>query len=602
MFNHRKVIAVDISDASLEVALVDVAGRRPRVVSAGRLELPEGLVVHGVASDPQAFGTLLKEAMKSAAPRLIRPGPAVFTLPDRYTFIRIISIPQGGSKLEMAKRVREDAEGFVPLPLTEIALDFFPVGKTDTTQDVAYVAAPRAVLENMQLIAAAAGLKLVGVDPEMLALGRLAFPPAPKTGFGVVDIGTRVTTIGLFDGRGLRRTASVPVGGDTCTNALISAEHMTREEAEAKKRSEGLGDGKKASLIGKLFAPLFTETERSAREFELACGVPVERYFLSGGASAMPGLVEACFAAWKKPVALIDSEMGDAPRGLPGGTFVLYAGVVGAARSVQESLLPRLHFSNFLRDKPIRMPLARPNGNAAPASNGGVPAAVKTKSTFSLRSLVHSKRELYLIAGFGLGLVLLFAFLVWKRSADDPVNGGTPAAVSESIPVTATLRVRFGGVLDGQHDIRGDMAVVEQEAEALVGDGPATSTVRFATREEAIRALERQVVSQTMDVWQRGLTARQILVPNPIQVDVEEAAPALTADGGANRNVVRVRIRLHGLVLDEPELITHLRDMLEAEGVVVPREARFGDWQFTVRGVDLENRSATLDLSAIAQS
>lgn len=591
MFGTGKIIGVDISDASLEVVLVDVSGHRPHVLSLARAELPEGMVLHGVASDPNAVGVLLQETMKAARPHPIHSGAVVFTLPDRYTFSRIITIPAGVAKGEMAKRVREDAEGFVPMPMTEVLLDFFPTAKTETTQDIAYVAAPRAVLENMRLIAAAADVKLVGVDPEMLALGRLAFPPAPKTGFGIVDIGTRVTTIVLYDSRGLRRTAAVHVGGDTATNALIAAEHLTRDEAEAKKRSEGLGDTKKTSLLRKAYEPIVVEMERSMAEFERTFGVPVERIFLAGGTSIIPGLLDACATAWKKPVSLLDGEMGEVPRGAPADPFLLFAAAVGAARSMRESQLPRLSFSSFLRDSSIKKPQARISGNTS-ANRGTADAPPKKKFSFS--QIIRSKRELYLVAILGLGLVLLFAFLVWKR----PVGRvGAPLVTvtdASAIPVSALVRVRFGSAPEASNEVRGELAVVEREVDTPADMRAATSTLAALQPDAARALLQDQVVQGVMDVWQRGLTTSQILVPEPIRVEVVPPEGAVVPTD-------TLRVRIYGVVLDEPTLVAYLRQVASQDGISVPGEARFGDWEFVIREEDIPRRNILLEISANAQ-
>ncbi len=143
----------------------------------------------------QALASILKEAG-------VKTKDAYFSIPDYVSFFTTFDLPPMSNQ-EIAEAVKYEAPRRIPLPLSEVTLDWQvikggPGNKGNTPLRVLLVTVPNEVINQYQRIAESLKIKAVALEAEAFALLR-ALVNYQDRGAVVclVDIGERSTTINI---------------------------------------------------------------------------------------------------------------------------------------------------------------------------------------------------------------------------------------------------------------------------------------------------------------------------------------------------------------------------------------------------------------------
>ncbi|MBS7598894.1 pilus assembly protein PilM [Pseudomonas sp. RC2C2] len=128
-------------------------------VRAWALEpLPAGAVVDGWIADPEVVGQALKRALQRSGSRC-RQGAVA--LPATRAISKLLTLPAGLGDAEVAARVHDAAEQFIPFDLEDTALDYQvlePVAGDASSVQVAITACHRGMLDVLEATFEVAGL------------------------------------------------------------------------------------------------------------------------------------------------------------------------------------------------------------------------------------------------------------------------------------------------------------------------------------------------------------------------------------------------------------------------------------------------------------
>jgi type IV pilus assembly protein PilM len=221
---------------------------------------------------------------------------AIFAIPDFASFFIDFSLPPM-TRAEVPEAIRYEARQYIPMPLSEIVLDWTIIGgelgkrkQKGTALKVLLVAVPLEVIHQYEEIANFAGLKLKAIEPEAFGLLRALVDRDKKT-VCILDIGAQSTTINITDSGILKKSHSFDISGNELTQLLAKSMGVSYSDAETFKKEQGLEDG-----IGteKILLPLIDyvidETRKITKEFYQSEGKEVEKIILAGGSSKIPGL------------------------------------------------------------------------------------------------------------------------------------------------------------------------------------------------------------------------------------------------------------------------------------------------------------------------
>ena len=163
------LLGVEIAPDS--VRIIQLQGRRGHHRVTTCVSEPLG---NGAASaDPDAIVAALRNALRRSGSR---QRGAVLALPGSQVICKRRRMPMGLGSGQLEAQLLADAERLFPFPLDELALDFQALGACAQAgyQDVLVAACRHSALQPLEQIIAQAGLQLMAVEVDSIALQRLA--------------------------------------------------------------------------------------------------------------------------------------------------------------------------------------------------------------------------------------------------------------------------------------------------------------------------------------------------------------------------------------------------------------------------------------------
>ncbi len=244
----------------------------------------------------QRTGESLKELLKKAG---VKSRGVSFSIPDFSTFFTAIEFPSMGKK-ELEDAVRYEARRHVPLPLSEVVLDWQLINRKVPPEKkekegkvrVLLVAVPKEVIGQYQGAAEAAQLELFSLEAEVFSLIRALRGDLAKIS-ALIEIGAQSTTVSIIEGEELKTTHSFDVSGNELTQTLSRSLEIGYEEAEVLKKIKGIkSEGSVKEVLMPLIDLILTETKRVLVNFVKEEERKVEKLILAGGTALLPGLKE----------------------------------------------------------------------------------------------------------------------------------------------------------------------------------------------------------------------------------------------------------------------------------------------------------------------
>lgn len=192
-----------------------------------------------------------------------------------------------------------------------------PAGKaplrpqTRRTQEVFLTAAPKDLVQRYSAVVERLGLRLVALEIESFPLSRSLLAGDVRSVL-LVDIGDRATSFSVVDRGYLRLNQSIDIGGAQLTTAIVQRTGLPSEEADKRKRGEGLKSGGAAGEAMKpVLRDIIERSQNLRRLFEQKSKRQVHRVVLIGGGANLPGLP----AFWSE-VSGLPAEVGNPWKGI----------------------------------------------------------------------------------------------------------------------------------------------------------------------------------------------------------------------------------------------------------------------------------------------
>lgn len=299
MFFPKKMVGVDIGTASIKIVEVSRWGQGKTLENYGEIKsvslykepfrnVEKGSYLLSNYFVSRAIRAVLDEAK-------IRTKAAILAIPDFSTFCTSFELPPMSEK-ELPEAVYYNAPQYIPLPATEMTLDWKLVegapGK-NTPLKIFLVAIPNQTVQDYRTVAKLAGLDLFAVEAEALGLAR-ALVKKKQGCVCFVDLGVQSTTVNIAVARALVKSYSIDFAGSQLTYAISSALGLGHVEAEEVKNRQGMLASKEgiSKTLYLLVGPLLIEIKKILAEFQQQEGKSVDSIYLTGGTAALPGLRE----------------------------------------------------------------------------------------------------------------------------------------------------------------------------------------------------------------------------------------------------------------------------------------------------------------------
>lgn len=285
---------LDIGASSIKACQVSLMGTKSFVVEhVGLVGNPAGSIDFADKMVQDKIRPVLKQLVTEAK---IREKRVVVSVAESKVYSRILTLPSM-SEAELAAAIKWEAEQFVPIPVSEVELDFAVVqpsvtGSQEKKVSIYLVAAPKKYLQGLVDLVTGSGLEPIAVESEMVAMTRAyTFGEGQNTSL-FVHCGAMSCVLSIVDNGTLTFTYVVESGGVAMTRALTQALSLPLPQAEEYKRTYGLQDNQ---LEGKVKTGLLVVLDsvvreiRKAMEYHLSLKKsPVARIVLSGGGAYLP--------------------------------------------------------------------------------------------------------------------------------------------------------------------------------------------------------------------------------------------------------------------------------------------------------------------------
>lgn len=296
-------LGVDIGTTSIKIVEVEGGEHKPRLNNYSILEDKGSLLRANTAiqaSNLKLFEDevvdLLKTAVKEMNPKT---NEAIASLPVFSAFTTVLTFPEM-SKEELEKSILFGIKQYVPLPISEIAVDWMKVGeyrdeKGYLSQQILLISVPQEQIKKYQRIFKEAGLNLRVLEIESLGLVRAVIGGDPTPTF-IVDIGSRSTTIVIADGGTIRFSGQSDFGGASLTQAVSSSLNINPLRAEELKKEKGIQASGPSYELSTIMTPFLDGilNELKRVEFNYKSQIPsskkIERIVVSGGGANLAGI------------------------------------------------------------------------------------------------------------------------------------------------------------------------------------------------------------------------------------------------------------------------------------------------------------------------
>ncbi len=295
-------LGIDIGTTSIKAVEVTGGDPLPKIINYGFLESSGYLVRTNKvlqASNLKLFedeaADLLKTLLSEMKPKT---NQAYASLPAFAAFMTVLDFPDLAPK-ELEKSMAFQAKQYIPLPLSEVAIDWIKVGEFKDDQgyihqQILLISVPQETIKKYQKIFKLAGLNLRGLELESLALVRtFGSDPTPTI---IVDIGSRSTSITFAEKNLLRYVVQSDYGGASLTQALgasLSINPLRAEELKKERGIVGTGPNYELSTIMLPFLDVIINEVKKAHYnygVQFPKALPIERVVLAGGGSNLLGI------------------------------------------------------------------------------------------------------------------------------------------------------------------------------------------------------------------------------------------------------------------------------------------------------------------------
>jgi type IV pilus assembly protein PilM len=291
----KNLLGIDISSISVKIVqLKHHRGRKPTLITYAASPLPYFIIQSDSTIDHQKIANIIKETLKKAR---VSTKKTVATLPGYSAFIYVIKVPKLSRK-DLPEAVKWEAKKSLPVPLDEIQLDWKILQKLESSGEkkeqieVLFVAAPKNTINKYTQILHLAGIELVSLEIEPLALARALADP--QSTVLIIDIGANSTQIIIVDQGIVRLVRDVSIGGIAMTKAISINLGVDRKTAEEFKKDFGIDESKLEGRVFQAIAPIVdtitAETKRCLDVYKGKKGDGVKKIILSGGPANLPEL------------------------------------------------------------------------------------------------------------------------------------------------------------------------------------------------------------------------------------------------------------------------------------------------------------------------
>ena len=318
---EQSVLGVDIGSSSLKVVQLRKEHGKAVLETYGELALgPYGGSEVGQATNLSAeqVTETLKDLLREAK---VTTKVCGVSIPFARSLLALESLPYRKDPAEQKTVIELEARKFIPVPISEVQLDWFVVPRTDPAQfteqdphhtsdaremvEVLIVAVHNDELSLLQNVVTGAGLEASFYEIEIFSTIRAVVEEQVRPVM-VLDVGAASTKTYIIEYGVVVLSHALSVGSQDITRAISVSSNVSIAQAEVLKKEKGLGDAGTLGGAELVFSRIFSEARRVLTQYESAHNKSVTSIVLTGG-----GGVTKKLATYAKNTFSIDVQVAD---------------------------------------------------------------------------------------------------------------------------------------------------------------------------------------------------------------------------------------------------------------------------------------------------
>src|ERR1700723_3683840 len=310
-FGSKSIVGLDVGSSSIKAVELKKKGGQIEVAHIGLEPLAYDIVVDSMIVDS---GQVSSSIAKLFTETMIKSKSVATAVSGHSVIVKKISLPSMSDQ-ELAETIQKEAAQHIPFDLADVNLDYQILSDdaSSPTMDVLLVAGKKDKILNYTNVLSMAGKTPAIVDIDALALQNcyeFNYEPAPTQVVALLNLGASVMNINIVKGTTPLFPRDVSVGGHQYTDSLQKELDLNFDDAEKLKLGEKVGtvsEDAKAPILQQGTEILVLEIQKTFDFFGAsAAGEHIEKIYLAGGSSKVPGLVEALRQEFSMPGELFN--------------------------------------------------------------------------------------------------------------------------------------------------------------------------------------------------------------------------------------------------------------------------------------------------------
>ena len=307
----KSIVGLDIGSSSIKAVELKKSKGEIAVAALGVEPLGSDIVVDSMIVDS---GSVSSAIAKLFTEQKIKAKSVATSVSGHSVIVKKIPM-QTMTDAELADSINTEAAQHIPFDIADVNIDFQilsePTG--DPQMDVLLVAVKKDKILNYTNVLSLAGKSPAIVDIDAFALQNCYeynYEPAQGTTVALLNLGASVMNINIVKGTTPLFTRDVSVGGNQYTDSLQKELDLGFDDAEALKLGQRVGtvsEDAKLPILQQVTEIIVLEIQKTFDFFRAtAAGEHIERIYLAGGSSKVPGLVEALRQEFSLPVEVLN--------------------------------------------------------------------------------------------------------------------------------------------------------------------------------------------------------------------------------------------------------------------------------------------------------
>ncbi|OGY87709.1 MAG: hypothetical protein A2233_02055 [Candidatus Kerfeldbacteria bacterium RIFOXYA2_FULL_38_24] len=328
--SNERYLGIDIANSAIKIVELENEKSKPKLITYGYAEQTNEILTKDTKEVRDKAVFAIKKVLQESR---ATSRNVVAALPSYTVFTSIIHLPQMPKK-ELVPAVQWEAKKFVPMPLTEMILDWkiledaedvsqvplqAQVSGTETGQlqnpyaekqtakitakdrqkyfKILLTAAPKKLVSRYVELFKEAGLNLVSLETESFALER-SLVGRDKSPIMLIDMGAAATTISIVLDAVPLINRSIDIGGRTITKAIANNLNIDLARAEQFKRDFGLTkqqdqlSGQVPKRIQFMVDSVVNEVKYVLNLYQSQGNGNLEKIILAGGSAWLPNITQ----------------------------------------------------------------------------------------------------------------------------------------------------------------------------------------------------------------------------------------------------------------------------------------------------------------------